>query len=93
MQIDRIACNKLFFYSPPLSSHYFYSHEYLENSGGEQKKYYSSPLSLHKRASYFSLLDMDEWTWQYPELQPGQPRLTRLNHTEGIYSPQVEVKD
>ena len=39
------------------------------------------------------LLGMDEWTWQYPELHPDQLRVTRLNHTEEIYSPRVEVKD
>ena len=36
---------------------------------------------------------MDEWTWQYPELHPDQPRVTRLNHTEEILSPRVEVED
>ena len=36
---------------------------------------------------------MDEWTWQYPELHPDQPRVTILNHTDGIYSPREEVKD
>ena len=39
------------------------------------------------------LLGMDEWTWQYPELHPDQPRVTRLNHTEEILSPRVEVED
>ena len=39
------------------------------------------------------VLGTDEWIWQYPELHPDQPRVTRLNHTEEIYSPRVEVKD
>ena len=39
------------------------------------------------------VLGMDEWTRQYPELHPDQLRVIRLNHTEEIYSPQVEVKD
>ena len=39
------------------------------------------------------VLGKEEWTWEYPELHPDQPRVTRLNHTEEIYSPRVEVKD
>ena len=39
------------------------------------------------------LLGMDEWIWLYPELHPDQLRVTRLNHTEEIYSPQVRVKE
>ena len=44
---------------------------------------------------YFpSMLGMDEWTWQYPELHPDQLRVvTRLNQTEDIYSPQIRVED
>ena len=39
------------------------------------------------------VLGMDEWIWQYPELHPDPPRVTRLNHTEEIYSPRVAVKE
>lgn len=38
------------------------------------------------------MLGMDEWT-QQTELHPDQLRVTRLNQTEEIYSPQVRVKD
>ena len=46
-----------------------------------------------KRDREREMLGMDEWIWQYPELDPNQPRVTRLNHTEEIYSLQVAVKD
>ena len=46
-----------------------------------------------KRDREREMLGMDEWIWQYPELHPNQPRVTRLNHTEEIYSLRVAVKD
>ena len=63
----------------------------MEESGNDKKRERQMRESERQREK--DMLGMDEWICQYPELHPNQPRVTRLNHTEEIYSLRVAVKD